>query len=619
VSGSACIATCRRPAELARCLDALARQTEPPDEIIVSDAGGDADTQQVIDAFRRRQEALVVHCPTPRTALPWQRWWAFQQCRGTFALFLDDDIRLAPDAFALVRQAYRQSTDIAGVGFTITYEGSTGTNATTLRTRWLGISDARPGSITEGGITVDLPNTTDTDTIEVDWLSGGAMSFRRDVLDSMGPLAGLFELYDARIGKAEDAILSSRARRYGRLLLIAGPHAVHPALDQATRTANPQEGYRKGLLETWGRAHVLRWLADDPVQASRAWRRVASLEVARACKTALRHPARSPHWRRLAGDVVGIERTIRHWDRIAEQPDRPSHVTPLMFFWDYDTQWGADRSRLPGPRDWGHLEFPNTDELLDLHAQFAIPACFAVVGAAALPGERPYHDPAQIRRIHAAGHEIASHGFAHEWLPALDRPALLRTLRDSKDALEQCIGAPVTAFVPPFNQPFDFAPAGSFSLSERREAGARRTTLRRLCDALGETGYRFCRVAYAPIHERVGRWLGRRQPFPPAPPVTIGGITCVRIGACGFDLEPLQAICRAPTGAPIVLYGHPHSLHAADANQSVTALRRLLGMTAAFVQGGAMRCLLPAQLTTQAIGDITTHEHADHGARASLL
>src|SRR5262249_26670813 len=90
----------------------------------------------------------------------------------------------------------------------------------------------------------------------------------------------------------------------------------------------------------------------------------------------------------------------------------------LVVFWDYDTAWGADRSREPGgPKSWGPLEFEHTERLLELHAEHGVPACFAVVGAAALPGERPYHDPGQIRRIAAAGHEIGSHSFRHEWLP----------------------------------------------------------------------------------------------------------------------------------------------------------------------------------------------------------
>ena len=150
----------------------------------------------------------------------------------------------------------------------------------------------------------------------------------------------------------------------------------------------------------------------------------------------------------------------------------------LLFFWDYDTQWGADRSRRPGgPKDWGYLEFENTERLLDLHAQYEIPACFAVVGAAALPGQRPYHDPAQIRRIYAAGHEVASHSFKHEWLPGLTHLELSETLRASKDALEQCISAPVNTFVPPFNQPFAYPQKLAPAFSERREGGSAHITL----------------------------------------------------------------------------------------------------------------------------------------------
>src|SRR5580693_551116 len=110
-----------------------------------------------------------------------------------------------------------------------------------------------------------------------------------------------------------------------------------------------------------------------------------------------------------------------------EEQDGPLLMKPaqLLMFWDYDTQWGGDRSRAGfGPRNWGALDFENTETLLGLHEKFRVPACFAVVGAAALPGVRPYHDPAQIRRIHQCGHEIASHGFRHEWVPGLQRPEL---------------------------------------------------------------------------------------------------------------------------------------------------------------------------------------------------
>lgn len=236
-----------------------------------------------------------------------------------------------------------------------------------------------------------------------------------------------------------------------------------------------------------------------------------------------------------------------------------------LLFWDYDTQWGADRSRSSGgPKNWGHLEFENTERLLDLHARYEIPACFAVVGAAALVGPRPYHDPGQIRRIYAAGHEIASHGFRHEWIPGLGRQRLDEMLRLSKDALEQCIGAPVVSFVPPYNQPFDYPPKGSFSLSERREAGKGRLNLHDMCEVLAECGYRFSRVSYRLPLLRLADWLlGSWRVEYQTRAENIAGITCVRLNTPGgFDAATLGMLdrCVAKGGLTIV-YGHPHSLH----------------------------------------------------------
>jgi len=254
----------------------------------------------------------------------------------------------------------------------------------------------------------------------------------------------------------------------------------------------------------------------------------------------------------------------------------------LLFFWDYDTQWGADRSRSGGgAKNWGPLEFENTERLLDLHAEYDLPACFAVVGAAALPGKRPYHDPAQIRRIHNSGHEVASHSFQHEWLPGLNRRQLLESLRRSKDALEQCVGAAVVSFIPPFNQPFDYIKKGSFSLSERRECGSERTDLGRLCDALAETGYHFCRVSYRPLSQRIAERLVGRRLDQPSRHEKIAGVSCVRLNTPGgFNAPAIEMSNRCATaGGLVVVYGHPHSLlsgGAQDQSHLIPFLKRMV-------------------------------------------
>jgi peptidoglycan/xylan/chitin deacetylase (PgdA/CDA1 family) len=277
-------------------------------------------------------------------------------------------------------------------------------------------------------------------------------------------------------------------------------------------------------------------------------------------------------------------------------------VPNVMVFWDYDTQWGADRSRNPaGKPGWGALEFPNTDALLELHARYDVPACFAVVGAAALPGPRPYHDPDQIRRIHEAGNEVASHSFHHEWLPALDSAALDETLRRSKDALEQCIGAEVVSFVPPFNQPFDYPQKLSVSLSERRSVRHARTDVGRLCASLGETGYKFCRLAYRPLSERVVAMVRGRWPRRPGALEDIGGVACLRLNLpVGFTPEVRQILERhLDRGGLWTLNGHPHSASDHSNPQSLRLLEPLLSLIHQWREQGRIRTVLPRDLVGQ--------------------
>jgi peptidoglycan/xylan/chitin deacetylase (PgdA/CDA1 family) len=275
-------------------------------------------------------------------------------------------------------------------------------------------------------------------------------------------------------------------------------------------------------------------------------------------------------------------------------------MATLLFFWDYDTQWGADRSR-SGAKTWGHLEFPCTDRLLDLHAQYDLPACFAVVGSAALPGEHPYHDPAQVKRIHAAGHEVASHSHRHEWLPALAGNALNETLRSSKDALEQCIGTEVAAFVPPFDMPMDYPGKLAFNLTERREARPERTNLPGLASALQEVGYRFCRVTYRAFYERTFERAARRRMFDrPSQPEDITGLMCLRANCPpGFAEITLNNLEKFSQGEGyIVVYGHPHQLPRENSAEGERYLLPLLEKIAVLRKERGLKIALPRDLYT---------------------
>ena len=274
----------------------------------------------------------------------------------------------------------------------------------------------------------------------------------------------------------------------------------------------------------------------------------------------------------------------------------------VFLFWDYDTQWGGDRSRAAGGRKtWGHLEFENTERLLEILGEHEMPSCFAVVGAAALPGERPYHDPDQIRAIHAAGHEVASHTFHHDWLPGLNQRELTETLTKSKDSLEQCIGAEVRSFVPPFNQPFDFPARLSFSLSERRTAGPDRTDQRRLCETLYKVGYRFCRVGYRPLQRRIAEKVLRRKLPTPSHVEQVEGVTCLRTNAGGFDSAVTLLQRCIDERKILVVYGHPHSCSDPTSPQRFGALERFLQIVDEQRRQDNIRCLLPRDILQESV------------------
>ncbi|HYK43504.1 MAG TPA: glycosyltransferase, partial [Thermoanaerobaculia bacterium] len=153
---SVCIATHERSRLLAATLEALSRQSRPPDEIVVSDSSDSGDARNVVAAFSTRHPGLSIrHVPSSRKALPWQRWWAFKHSGGAVILFLDDDVTLSSLAVEALERLYTDckanpKTRIAGAGFWIAFEDGTRTDRRpgSLKERWLGTSRLPSGSIT---------------------------------------------------------------------------------------------------------------------------------------------------------------------------------------------------------------------------------------------------------------------------------------------------------------------------------------------------------------------------------------------------------------------------------------------------------------------------------------
>ncbi|WP_294334360.1 XrtA system polysaccharide deacetylase [uncultured Sphingomonas sp.] len=198
--------------------------------------------------------------------------------------------------------------------------------------------------------------------------------------------------------------------------------------------------------------------------------------------------------------------------------------------------------------DWDGLERrveANTDRVLDLFAEAGVQATFFTLGWVAA------RHPALIRRIAAAGHEVASHGWDHARVFTLTPDQFREDLARARAALEDAGGVAVNGYRAP-----------SFSI-DRRTPWAHAV--------LAEAGYAYS-SSIAPIaHDHYGWPDAPRAPFRPLAdaglielPITIARVLGREVTAGGgfFRLLPQGVTQRAiheanAAGEAAIFYFHP--------------------------------------------------------------
>jgi polysaccharide deacetylase family protein (PEP-CTERM system associated) len=128
-----------------------------------------------------------------------------------------------------------------------------------------------------------------------------------------------------------------------------------------------------------------------------------------------------------------------------------------------------------------------TRRLLDHLDRAEARATFFVVGAIARTA------PALVREIHAAGHEVAAHGWDHTRVDRLTPDEFRDDARQCKDALEQVTGAAVLGYRAP-----------TFSITRRTPWAV---------DVLAECGYEYDSSIFPVHHDRYGVSDAPRGPF----------------------------------------------------------------------------------------------------------
>lgn len=233
------IATRNRPDDLEQALRHILAQEEKPREVVVVD-DGDLGGPPLQAAFAAAGIPLV-YLRKDQPGLTRSRNLGFAHTSGEIVLFLDDDGFIGPGFLAGLRGHYREG-DVAGVGARARNEVCRDlTCRARLYVNRLGlISGWREGRMLPSGFYTNFGETgRDSPAVaDVDFLSGYAMSYRREVFDRHR----FDEVQFSQYSYGEDKDFSLRAGREGRLVLDRRLEFFHNRA-KAARPNLEQTGY----------------------------------------------------------------------------------------------------------------------------------------------------------------------------------------------------------------------------------------------------------------------------------------------------------------------------------------------------------------------------------------
>jgi GT2 family glycosyltransferase len=127
----------RRPDALARCLRALAAQTQPPIEVVVAARADDADTTRVVAALGPAYPVPLRRASTAEPGVIAAKNAALPECRGEVVALTDDDAEPGADWIERLRACFADPR-VAGVGGRDWQPLERGNRETVGRVQWFG-------------------------------------------------------------------------------------------------------------------------------------------------------------------------------------------------------------------------------------------------------------------------------------------------------------------------------------------------------------------------------------------------------------------------------------------------------------------------------------------------
>jgi GT2 family glycosyltransferase len=232
VSDVLVLCTRNRPGEVRACLDTVRAQTRVPSRVIVVDASDDDETGRIVaDLVRAWPTGSLIERRAAEPGLTRQRSAGIDASDEEIVHFVDDDTVLDRDYIGAIIEAFTSDTDgaIGGVGGFVTDQPL---HRVRRIEAVLGLDAVAEGIVLPSGRNVRV-YTEPVEAIDVDWLPGCAMSYRRSVFATERP-----NLEVGRDRNGEDVELSYRVRQHWRLVITPCARLEHHESPRGRRSRN---------------------------------------------------------------------------------------------------------------------------------------------------------------------------------------------------------------------------------------------------------------------------------------------------------------------------------------------------------------------------------------------
>jgi glycosyltransferase involved in cell wall biosynthesis len=225
------IPTYNRPDDLKRCIETILIQTVRPDELIIVDDGDLPNEKEGLPLKKECEDAGIkyIYFKKDRPGLTASRNAGIRSARGDIIFFLDDDTALFPDYIERILKVYKEDVEgrIGGVGGAIANNKPLSRKQRVKRIFEIVFltSGLKEGSVLPSGFCTNFGDTGRPLTVntEVDFLSGGVSSFRKEIFNEF-----LFdEIKFQKYGLGEDKDFTYRVSRKYKLIFNPDARLLH--------------------------------------------------------------------------------------------------------------------------------------------------------------------------------------------------------------------------------------------------------------------------------------------------------------------------------------------------------------------------------------------------------